>query len=340
MLDHYANRPVVVTGGLGFIGSSLVVRLAQLGARVTIIDGSIPGCGANPHNLASISGQYNLIRADLSQSELYEDALASAAAVFNLAGEISHLQSMRDPERDLRLNTFSQLRLLATLARVNPGARIIYAGTRQVCGKPRYLPVDEDHPIDPVDFNGIHKRAAEHYHLLMSRDGLIDATVIRLTNVYGPRLAIGVPGQGFLSAFLARVLDGCPLEVFGDGQQLRDPVFVDDVIDAFLLMGALPAPPTRLFHLGGPAALSLLEIAQVVSRAAGLPGEVLLRPFPPEHKVFDIGSYTTDSHLLESTLSWKPLVSFPDGIARTLAYFREHRDHYLPAAVPHPAVTA
>jgi UDP-glucose 4-epimerase len=340
MTEHYADRPVVVTGGLGFIGSTLVLRLIELGARVTIIDGSIPGCGANEFNLAPVKGRYELIRADLSQSELYEPALAEARTVFNLAGEISHIQSMRDPERDLRLNTFSQLRLLATLARVNPGARVVYAGTRQVCGRPRYLPVDEDHPIEPVDFNGIHKRAAEHYHLLMSRDGLIDAVVLRLTNVYGPRLAIGVPGQGFLSAFLARVIAGQPLEVFGDGQQLRDPVYVDDAVDAFMRIAVAPRPQSRLYHLGGPAALSLLEIARIVSRAAGLPQEVTLRPFPPEHLRFDIGSYTTDSKRLQAALDWTPLMSFPEGIRRTLAYFRKHRDHYLLNAAPHPVATA
>jgi nucleoside-diphosphate-sugar epimerase len=334
MTEHYRDRQVIVTGGLGFIGSNLVLRLVELGARVTVIDGCIPGCGANEFNLASVRQRVEVIRADLSQSDLYESALASASVIFNLAGEISHIQSMRDPERDLRLNTFSQLRLLSTLARVNPGARVVYAGTRQVCGRPRYLPVDEDHPIEPVDFNGIHKRAAENYHLLMSRDGLIDAVVLRLTNVYGPRLAIGVPGQGFLSVFIACALEGRPLEVFGDGRQLRDPVFVGDAVEAFLLAGVPERLPSRLYHLGGPEALSLLDIARIVSRVAGLPSEVQLRPFPEEIRTLDIGSYTTDSKRLQAALSWRPQVSFPEGIRRTLEYFRKYREHYLPAAAP------
>jgi UDP-glucose 4-epimerase len=331
MTEHYSERAVVVTGGLGFIGSNLVHRLVELGARVTVIDGSVPGCGANDWNLAGIRHRVKVIRADLSQSDLYESDLAAAQTVFNLAGEISHIQSIRDPERDLRLNTFSQLRFLTALARLNPGARVIYAGTRQVCGRPKYLPVDEDHPIEPVDFNGIHKRAAEHYHLLMSRDGLIDAIVLRLTNVYGPRLAIGVAGQGFIPAFLARVLNEQPLEVFGDGRQLRDPVYVDDVVEAFLRTDMLRQHHSRLYHLGGPAALSLLEIARIVSREAGLFREVGLRPFPAEHLAFDIGSYTTDSKRLQAAIGWRPQVEFPEGIRRTLAYFRENREHYLPA---------
>lgn len=331
MTEHYSERAVTVTGGLGFIGSNLVRRLVELGARVTVIDGSVPGCGANEWNLAGIRNRVKLIRAGLAESELYEAELAAARTVFNLAGEISHIQSIREPERDLRLNTFAQLRFLTTLARVNPGARVIYAGTRQVCGRPKYLPVDEDHPIEPVDFNGIHKRAAEHYHLLMSRDGLIDATVLRLTNVYGPRLAIGVPGQGFIPAFLARVLRDEPLDVFGDGRQLRDPVYVDEVVEAFLLTDMLPQHPSRLYHLGGPSALSLMEIARIVSSEAGLSREVRLRPFPAGHLAFDIGSYTTDSNRLRAAIGWRPQVEFREGIRRTLAYFRENLGHYLPA---------
>ncbi len=331
MERFYTGLPVVVTGGLGFIGSNLTVRLTQLGARVTVIDGSIPGCGANPYNLHAVRDRVEVIHAGLAQDDAYAAALANASIVFNLAGEISHIQSMRDPLRDLELNTFAQLAFLTALGRVNRGVRVVYAGTRQVCGKPRYLPVDEDHPIEPVDFNGIHKRAAEHYHLLMSRDGAVDAVVLRLTNVYGPRLAIGVPGQGFLSAFIARALDGCPLEVFGDGAQLRDPVFVDDAVEAFLLAGMKRSLPGRLYHLGGPAPLSLLEIARIISREAELAHEVTLRPFPAEHLAFDIGSYTTDSTRLQAVLDWRPRTTFEEGIRCTLSYFRAHRDYYLPA---------
>lgn len=339
MTERYSSRRVIVTGGLGFIGSNLVLRLVELGSEVTVIDGVIPGCGANEWNLAAVRRRVAVIRADLLQSEMYESALAGVHTVFNLAGEISHVQSMRDPERDLRLNTLSQLRFLTTLARLNPGVQVIYAGTRQVCGRPRYLPVDEEHPIEPVDFNGIHKRAAEHYHLLMSRDGMIDATVVRLTNVYGPRLAIGVPGQGFISAFLARALDGRGLEVYGDGRQLRDPVYVDDVVEAFLRLGMLTRRQPRLYHLGGPAALSLYEVARIINRAAGLAGEVTLRPFPSENLKFDIGSYTTNSGRLREALGWQPRVTFAEGIQRTIEFFLQHRQHYLPApdCVPVPA---
>lgn len=340
MREFYVNRPVLVTGGLGFIGSNLALRLAGLGARVTVVDGSIPGCGANEENLAKVRHKVDLIQADLAQREAYEHVLPTTGTVFNLAGEISHIRSMREPERDLELNTHSQLVFLGSLARANPGSRVIYAGTRQVCGRPQYLPVDEQHPIEPVDFNGIHKRAAEHYHLLMSRDGLLDAVVLRLTNVYGPRLGIGVPGQGFLSAFIARVLDGQPLEVFGDGMQLRDPVYVDDVVDAFLRVGSVRTLSSRLYHLGGLESLSLLEIARMISLAAGRSDAINLRPFPAEHLAFDIGSYTTDFSRLRTAFGWSPRVSFFEGIRRTLAYFREHRERYLPGAPTEMAKSA
>lgn len=318
----WRGRKAVVTGGLGFIGSNLVIRLAGLGADVTVVDPCVPGCGGRLENLAEYSSRVRVLQVGIEEMAPWRDVLAEADVVFNLAGEISHSASMRDPLRDLEINTRSQLAFLQLLANCAPGVRVVYASTRQVCGRPLSLPVHEDHPVNPSDFNGIHKRAAEQYHLLYARLGELDAIVLRLTNTYGPRLALDVPGQGFLTVFLRRALEGKPLEVFGDGLQLRDPIYVDDAVDAFLNAGLAPNPPFRLYNVCGPEALTLLEIARIIQAEAGISREVNLRPFPEEHRKFDIGSYAGDASRIRAWLGWSSKVEFREGIRATLQHFR------------------
>jgi UDP-glucose 4-epimerase len=313
---------------LGFIGSNLALRLMRAGARVTVVDSEVPGCGANRCNLAAAKGDLRVIAADVGDHTSLAGEIRGCSVVFNLAGEISHIESMRDPARDAALNAMSQLRFLEECARQEPGIRVVYASTRQIYGVPRYLPVDERHPIQPVDFNGIHKYAATSYHLLWNDLGRVDARVLCLTNVYGPRLALWLTGQGFLANFLRRGLLEQTIEIFGDGRQLRDPVYVDDAVDAFLLAGAAAAPPSRLWNVGGQQTLSLADIAAIVSAAAGAPPPVC-RPFPAEHKGIDIGSYCSDSTRIREELGWHPRIAFEEGIRRSLEYFQREFPHYL-----------
>jgi UDP-glucose 4-epimerase len=322
----FQNRNVIVTGGLGFIGSNLAVRLAHAGARVTVVDSAVAGCGANRHNLEGVDVQ--VIEEDIANAPAFADTLRNAEIIFNIAGEISHIHSMQQPWRDAALNAEAHLRFLDECGRVAPGIRVVYASTRQIFGIPQYLPVDENHPIRPIDFNGIHKYAAAAYHLLYSEMGRVDAVVLNLTNVYGPRMALNIPCQGFLSNFLRRALLGQTIEIFGDGRQLRDPVYVDDVVDAFLLAGSARSPEPRVFNVGGPAALPLARIAEIVSSGAGAPVPVLT-PFPPDRKRIDIGSYSSDSTRIAAALDWRPAVGFDCGVAATLGFFRAQMRHYL-----------
>jgi UDP-glucose 4-epimerase len=329
VVSEFRNRKVLVTGGLGFIGSNLALRLVRAGARVTVVDSEVPGCGANRHNIAAAAADLRVIVADIGDAASFADEIRGCSVVFNLAGEISHIHSMRDPARDLALNATSQLRFLLECARQEPGVRIVYAGTRQIYGVPQYLPVDEAHPVRPVDFNGVHKYAATAYHLLFSDLGRVDARVLCLTNIYGPRLALNLSGQGFLGNFLRRGLLRQPIEIFGDGRQLRDPVYVDDAVDAFLLAAAAHQPKSRLWNVGGPEALSLADIAAAIGEAAGAPPPIC-RPFPQEHKGIDIGSYSSDSTRIREELGWLPQVPFSEGVRRSLEYFRRELPHYLP----------
>jgi UDP-glucose 4-epimerase len=309
--------------------------LAAEGARVIVIDSLVAGCGGQLLNLEPLADAFEVIQADIGDVDRCAPALRRAEVIFNLAGEISHVHSMRFPVRDLELNTLAQLRFLEAAARLAPGIRVVYAGTRQVYGVPEYLPVDEAHPVNPVDFNGVHKYAATMYHLMLQRMGLLDAVVLRLTNVYGPRMALHTPCQGFLSTYLRKLLTGQRLEVYGDGRQLRDPLYVDEVVDAMLLAGATPILPSRSYNVGGPEPLSLSQIAATASRLAGAP-EPLYREFPAERKAIDIGSYYTDSTRIRTELGWHAAISFDEGFRHTLAFYQDRLDRYLNAASPNP----
>ena len=320
-LISWPGRRVWVSGGLGFIGSNLSLRLLELGAQVTVVDLCGPGCGGDEENLSPHGEKFRIIRCNIGDAETFAEELAETDVVFNLAGEISHARSMREPMRDLELNTIAQLRFLEVLTRVRPGIRVVYAGTRQVYGRAKMLPVNEDHPIRPTDYNGAHKRAAENYHLMLKRMGRLDAVVLRLTNTYGPRLSLTATGQGFLSVFLKRALEGEPITVFGDGTQTRDPVYVDDVVDAFLAVGAAQEAKFGVYNIGGPESLTVYEIARTVAEAAGSSEKILLRPFPPEHKAVDLGSYTADTSRIREEFGWTPRVAFAEGIRETLAWY-------------------
>jgi UDP-glucose 4-epimerase len=328
----YEGRHVLVTGGLGFIGSNLAIRLVELGAHVTIVDSSVPGCGANLFNIEPIKDRVEVIPKDIADASHFQAELRWSDVIFNIAGEISHTESMRCPERDLNINTLAQLRFLLACRTARPGIRIVFASTRQVYGSPRSLPVTENHSPDPVDFNGIHKLAATEYHLMLSRLGELDALVLRLSNVYGPRMALKLPHQGFLSTFLRLAAAGKPVTVYGEGSSLRDPVYVDDAVEAFLRAGAAVSHKSRVYNVGGPEALPVSEIAALTAAAAGAPPVVHI-PFPAARKAIDIGSYVGSFQRIRRELGWQPRTHFRDGIERTLAYYAEHGNAYSePAA--------
>ncbi|MEO5924192.1 MAG: NAD-dependent epimerase/dehydratase family protein [Bryobacteraceae bacterium] len=319
MKAFYSGRRVLVTGGLGFIGSNLAIRLAGLGAEVVVVDARVPGCGGNPFNLLDQSKTIRIVERDIGDPAIRK-LLDSSPVVFNLAGEVSHVHSMLYPERDLCINTTAHLRFLSACAEHQSRLRVVYASTRQVYGIPQALPVDENHPVCPVDFNGIHKHAAEQQHLLLTRLGRMDAMVLRLTNIYGPRMAIGLPCQGFLPVFAHRAIRKERITVFGDGLQMRDPVYVDDACDAFVRAGMVQNPERRTLNIGSSQPLTVGAIAEEFARQGDLP-EPELRPFPADRKPIDIGSYIACTEACYEQLGWRATTSFRDGVRRTLRYY-------------------
>lgn len=322
-LAPLAGRRCVVTGGLGFIGSNTVHALAAAGAHVTVIDALVPQHGGDERNLDGVVGTVHVVRADIAEVDAVAPAVRDADVVFNVAGQVSHHESMVDPLRDLDLNARSHLAFLEILRRERPTARVVHTSTRQVYGRPRYLPVDEEHPTTPVDVNGIDKLAGEQFHLLYGRVHGLPVVALRLTNVYGPRQSLQKEGLGFLPVFVRRALQGDDISVYGDGSQLRDCLHVDDVVRAMALAATNADAVGEIFNLGHPDALTLLHIAQLTTTAADTGATVHTVPWPDELAAIDIGSFQGDFSKAKRVLGWDPTISMADGIASTIDFYRE-----------------
>ena len=325
--DFYRGRKVLVTGGLGFIGSNLCRSLADLGARVLAVDSLLPDYGGNLFNLAGYEDRVQVNIADVRGHGMGY-LVRGQDVLFNLAGQVSHIDSMTDPFTDLEINCRSQLWILEALRANNPEARVVYAGTRQVYGKPVRLPVDETHPLNPTDVNGINKISGELYHLVYHSVYGIRACSLRLTNTYGPRQLIRHSRQGFIAWFIRQAVLGDEIQIFGDGSQKRDFDYVDDVVDAFLRAGASDKAPGQVFNLGGEAAISLLELARMLIEIAGA-GSYRLVPFPEDRKKIDIGDFQADPTRIRDVLGWQPRVGLREGLERTVSYYRQHKERYL-----------
>jgi UDP-glucose 4-epimerase len=327
LLNQFRNKAVLVTGGLGFIGSNLARRLVQLGARVVLVDSLIPEYGGNLFNIAGIEPQVQVNISDVRDEHSMRYLIQGTDYLFNLAGQTSHMDSMQNPNIDLEINCRAQLFILEACRRFNPRVKVVFASTRQLYGKPEYLPVDEKHRLRPVDVNGVNKMAGEWYHILYNDVFGIRACALRLTNTIGPRMRIKDARQTFLGIWLRLLVEGRPFEVW-DGPQRRDFTFVDDAVEAFLLAAVDEQANGKIFNLGGDCAISLKELADLMLEVNG-GGSYTVREFPSERRRIDIGDYFADFSLIRSTLGWQPRTALREGLGRTLAFYREHLDRYV-----------
>jgi UDP-glucose 4-epimerase len=323
----FSGKRVLITGGMGFIGSNLARTLVALGARVTIVDSLRPEYGGNRRNLAGIASRVTVHVADLRDWPRLPRLVRGQDYLFNLAGQTSHMDSMTDPQTDLDINCRAQLAILETCRSHNPAIRIVFASTRQIYGRPDYLPVDEAHPLRPVDVNGINKIAGESFHLLYSRVYGLAATALRLTNTIGPRMRVKDARQTFVGVWIRRLLEDQPIEVWG-GEQLRDFTYVDDAVEAFLLAAARPEAVGAVFNLGGPRPVTLQRLAQLLVAING-GGTFAVRAFPGERKKIDIGDYYADDRLIGRKLGWRPRTDLRTALARTLEFYRRELQHYV-----------
>lgn len=328
-MDHscFQGRRTLITGGVGFIGSNLARRLLDLGATVTLVDSLIPEYGGNLHNIADIADRVRLNISDVRDEHSLRYLVQGQDFLFNLAGQTSHMDSMHKPEVDLEINCRAQLSILEACRHVNPAIKVVFASTRQIYGKPDYLPVDERHAIRPVDVNGINKMAGERYHILYNDVYGIRACALRLTNTYGPRMRIKDARQTFLGIWVRHALEGKPFEVWG-GQQVRDFNYVDDCVDALLLAAEREEVNGQTFNLGDRQVVRLQQLAELLVTLNG-GGSFSLRSFPTERKKIDIGDYYSDFSKFETAVGWTPKVNLEEGLARTLEYYRAHLNEYI-----------
>jgi UDP-glucose 4-epimerase len=327
LATHYRGLRTLVTGGLGFIGSNVARRLAELGAEVLVVDSLQTNTGGNAANLRGLEDRVQVRVLDLRSTSEFPEIVREKDVIFNLAGHVSHLDSMTNPVADLGANVHAQIVLLDCCRTYSPQARIVFASTRQIYGKPSTFPVDEGHPLHPVDVNGINKMAAEAYHSLYYEVYGLQSVSLRLTNTFGPGMRIKDARQTFLGIWLRHVVEDGVFEVWG-GQQKRDLTYVDDAVDAFLLAAACQEAQGKVFNIGGSAPIALLDLAGMLVKAAGS-GRYETREFPPERLRIDIGDYYADDRRFRQLTGWEPKISLPEGLGRTVDFYRRHLSDYV-----------
>jgi UDP-glucose 4-epimerase len=328
MIDKtYKGRKVLITGGAGFIGSNLAARLVSYGAQVTLVDNFADECGGNLFNVEWLGDRIRLNISDLRDESSLRYLLEGKDFIFNLAGKTSHLDSMDNPYRDIETNCLASLAILEACRKINPSVKIVYASTRQIYGKPDFLPVDEKHLLRPVDVNGINKMAGEWYHILYNNVHGIRACALRLTNTYGPRMRVKDARQTFLGVWLRLVIQEKTFEVWG-GEQLRDFTYVDDAVDAFIMAAACDESNGQIYNLGGESVVSLKELAENLIAANG-GGRFVIRDFPSDRKAIDIGDYYANFESIRKALGWYPRINLIEGITKSLSYYRNNLKYYV-----------
>ena len=326
-MSDFAGKRVLVTGGLGFIGSHLAGRLVEDGADVTLVDSLIPEYGGNLFNVSEFASRVKINISDVRDEHGLRYLIRGHDLLFNLAGQTGHLDSMIDPETDLEINCRAQLAILETCRKFNPDIKIVFASTRQIYGRPQYVPVDEKHLVRPVDVNGINKAAGEAYHILYNDVYGIRACALRLTNTYGPHMRVSDARQTFLGIWIRQLVRGEPFEVW-EGSQLRDFTYVDDAVEAFLAAACDERADGRTFNLGGLEVISLHDLAALLLKATG-GGTYETRSFPPDRKRIDIGDYYADYTSIREAIGWEPRVPLEVGLGRTIEFYRKNLAQYV-----------
>lgn len=325
-MNSLRGRKVLITGGLGFIGSNLAIKLVSQGAKVEIYDALLRGLGGNLFNIDPVKRDVKVTIANINDSAKISKAIKSKDVVFNLAGTLSHIDSMTNPFFDLEVNCRGQLCLLEAARKLNPKVKVVYAGTRNQYGKALYLPVDEKHMQEPTDINGINSIAAEKYHLMYFRVYGVRAVSLRMSNTFGPRHQMKHPRQGVLNWFLRELIDGKTVNLFGDGSQIRDINYVDEVVDALIVAAKSKSAVGEVFNLGGHPT-TLKRFVEKAIEVLGK-GKYKLVKFPNERRSIEIGNYVADIKKAREVLGWEPKVSVAEGLLKTFSYYGDFKKHY------------
>lgn len=330
MTNNLAGRSALVVGGCGFIGSNLVRKLSSCGVATGVVDSLARWGGGRRRYLDDLRGSVRLQRLDVRKAAEHVETFRNYDVIFVLIGSVGHLESMQRPQADLRRNCDAHLGLLEVVRRVNPKARLVMTSTRQIYGRPQRLPVDETHPIQPVDVNGIHFQAVESYYRLYHEAYGLRSVCLRLTNTYGPRMSLRRACYGFAPVVIRQALRGEPIRLFGDGLQRRNFQYVDDVVDALIAAAELETDRHEAYNIGGNDPVTLRRFCEVLTSHLRVP--IRYEPFPAERRSIDVGDYATTTDKFRTASGLETETSLDDGIRRTIDYYLARPQEYVAAA--------
>ena len=323
----YKGKNVTVTGGLGFLGSNIARRLVALGSRVTVVDCILEGHGGNPFNLDGVLDKVTWVKGDICNRPLMQNVLKNQDLLFNIAAQTSHTDSMKNPSLDAEINIKGQINILEICRELNPAIKIVYCSTRAVYGATGKTIIDEETNPNPLDIYSVDKLAGEFYHQIYCRVYGLNTTVLRLANGYGPRAQMANPSFGILNWFIRLAIGNEDIKIFGDGKQVRDYTYIDDIVESFLIAGASENLKGEVLNVGSGVGVPLINIVKDVVRLAGK-GNIVYVPWPETNKKIDVGDFIADVTKVKSKLSWAPKISMEEGIKKTLEYYEAHKRNY------------
>ena len=317
--EFYSGRRVLVTGGFGFLGLNLISHLVGRGAVVRVLSHAGPSVASLE---TSVLEGVHCVEGDIRDTNAVREALDGCEVVFNFAGRAGAVASNTSPFEDLDTNVRGQLTFLHACSEVTPPLKVVFPSSRLVYKPSTDLPVKESAPTGPISIYGVHKLAAENYHLLYDRLGRIDAVVLRITNPYGRFQRPEQNRYGIVNWFIHRAVNGLDLPVYGRGTQIRDYVHVDDVMDAFLRAGARPEANGMTFNIGSGKGVTFHHMAELVIQAAGM-GSVRFSDWPTDAAGVETGDFVADVSLVDRVLGWRPHVTLDQGVGRVVAQYRD-----------------
>ena len=324
---EFVGRNILITGGLGFIGSHLAIKLVELGAHVTLVDAMVPDYGGNLFNIEPVKDKVIVNFCDIRDANAMNYLVKGQDYIFHLAGQVCHVMSLTNPFPDIDINIKGTAIVMEACKRHNPEAKVIYTGTRGQYGSSVKLPVSEDAPTNPKGIYEISNLTAEKIIKVYCDVHGIDCVLLRLTNTYGPRAQMRHSRYGVVNWFVRLAVDDETIKVFGDGQILRDFLFVDDCVEALLMSAVCQPAMGEIFNVGVDKPTKIVELAETIVRVAGS-GRWEFAPFTPERKAQEPGDFYSDISKIRRVIGWQPKTSLEEGLRRTIEYYRRYKDNY------------
>lgn len=321
------NKKILVTGGLGFVGSNLAIKLASLGADVLIVDNMLPRQGGNLFNIEPVKDKVKVNISDIRNPTSMNHLVKGMDYIYHIAGQVNHVDSVKDPLNDLSINVEGTLVLMEALRMNNPSAHVIFTGTRGEYGTSLSLPVAENHAINPIGIYAITNFAAERIVLTYHNLHHIKSVCLRITNTFGPRHQMAHDEYGVFNWFIRKAMDNEVIPIFGDGRILRDYLYIDDLVDSLIAIALSDKAYGDVYNVGSGIPLSFIDLAEKIIKIAGS-GKVDHTEFTTERKALEPGDYYADITRIKNVLGWQPVISLDDGIRKTIQFYKKYKEHY------------